>query len=152
MWGHRRGRKAANPEPTEPVIEEAVAVLSGRCVERFTATGRRVPRWAWLNAVAHGDQDDLRAIAAVGRLANSGSWAAAIGRVADEMLEGGRSRDDIARLQAELVVPLELDVLGDRHRLPVRPRDFDRLLAGRLSPPAKPATQEATTDPPGGGA
>ncbi|MBO0732581.1 MAG: hypothetical protein J2P57_25195 [Acidimicrobiaceae bacterium] len=138
VWGHRRGGKAAKPEPTEPVVDEAVALLSGRCVERFTGTGRRVPRWAWLNAVAHAQPEDLQGISAAGRLADPGSWAAAIGRVADELLDAADSPDQVGRLQAELVVPLELDVLADNHRLPVRPRDVDRLLAGRLAPPEPP--------------
>src|SRR4051794_19485182 len=67
MWRRGRAQKRdeeEGPRPVDAVSEECETFLAGRYADHLQAVGRPVPPWAWLNALAHGSDSDLRALAA----------------------------------------------------------------------------------------
>ena len=88
------------------VADECEALLSGRLAEHRRSSGH-APVWTWLNAVAHGDDHDLRRLAAeVGDDVETVTTAA----VARAVLADGRPVD---ALQRDVLVPLELRIAGE---------------------------------------
>jgi hypothetical protein len=92
------------------LVEECEAFLSGTYVELCEARGEPVPVWAWMNLLAHGTEDQLRA--AMIQHPSAGRWRHARGFLAGELLD----RVDAAQLllpefQAGVLVPLELEML-----------------------------------------
>ena len=61
MWfGHRKGgahaKRAQGPiADAAQLVAEAEAFLSGDILSHLQRSGRSIPDWAWLNALAHGD-------------------------------------------------------------------------------------------------
>lgn len=92
------------------------AFLAGHWVEHLSAQGRAVPRWAWLNRVAHADWAGLADLAdnltAAARSGDEGSWAASF--LAAELIEltaGDPNR--IRRAQESVLVAIELGLLEE---------------------------------------
>jgi len=102
---------------TSGLADEAAAFLEGRLLEsqRATGAGGRVPPWLWLNAVAHGDTQVLRALVQPGRPAGGpvGGWRSVRAELARELLDrSGGDAELLADLQRRALVPLE-DSLSD---------------------------------------
>ena len=89
------------------------AFLSGRLAERFSAGVTSVPAWTWTNLLAHGREEELRAelsgSAAPAPDLGERRWRRARAYLAGEVLRESRSSGSLARLQREVLVPLELD-------------------------------------------
>lgn len=97
------------------VADEAAAFLRGELLEELLATGScgRLPPWTWLNAVAHGDVEHLRRIAGSRRTraARIVEWGNARSELASELVElTAGDPAVVARLQREVLVPLEQEV------------------------------------------
>jgi hypothetical protein len=104
------------------LADEVEAFLSGRLVNRLTATRQPMPAWAVLNRLAHADHSDLLRLVegAADWMAHPSSgqayWVAAERFVAAHLLARARTPDDLGRLQRAALVPLEL-VLIERTKI-----------------------------------
>jgi hypothetical protein len=94
------------------VADEAEAFLQGRLLERMLSCGAggQAPGWMWLNAVAHGDPEQVEMLATVcaDKAKPTGGWRGARARLARELLD--RSEGDVAAmllLQQQVLIPLE---------------------------------------------
>lgn len=95
------------------VAEEAESFLQGTYAERCRAGGAidQDAAWVWLNAIAHGPLPRVVELAAQSRSeAGQGlTWSAARALIARDVLESCGSREpDLARLQHDVLIPLEL--------------------------------------------
>lgn len=130
MWR----RRTPEPEPERdpfgsPVADECEAFLAGRLGAYLRETGRLVLPIAWLNRVVHAPPDELDRLALLGA---SGApvprWEGAVGYLARSLLarsaETGRP---VAELQATLLVPLELRLVGDPDAAVLDAADMIRL-------------------------
>jgi hypothetical protein len=105
------------------VGEECDAFLAGDWAEHLAAHGEPVPAWAWLNRVAHGRIDELRALTRTPGWGHAwmDEWDRLQACVADTLFQRARQlSSDVATLQLKVLVPLELMLLGDERvrRLP----------------------------------
>lgn len=90
----------------EMIGDECEAFLAGRWGAELRRTGAPVPRWAWLNQVAHGTPEELmllvRHLAGTLRFLDEERWAA--GFVAAELVGvAARTGRPVAELQRVLV-------------------------------------------------
>lgn len=96
------------------LCRDAEAFLTGRLAERLAGgAASSVPAWAWTNLLAHGTEADLGGAAARvqgGRVHGERRWRQARSYLAAEVLEEARSYGSLARLQSDVLVPLELDL------------------------------------------
>ena len=112
MW---RRRDRAEPPHEEPALEEDLAAecesfLSGAYVERCDSRGEPVPVWAWMNVLAHGTEEELRALVANRPVDDEGHQALAY--VAGELVDLAEDGYfDLETYQREVLMPLELDML-----------------------------------------
>jgi hypothetical protein len=90
---------------------EPEALLVGTYVEFLERKGRPVPRWAWINLLAHGDEEALRRAAGARHrpFLDVNVWRHARGYLAGEVLEAAHRAGSLATIQAAVLVPLELD-------------------------------------------
>ena len=136
MWPKRK----QNREPAHPaglatgVGNECEAFLAGRLAAYLRDTGRPIPPAGWLNQVAHattGELVDLASGDAYG--ARPATWHRAVGYLSRSLLERARETGrPIAQLQRDLLVPLELELIGDTDAVHLDPSDIIRLALARL--------------------
>lgn len=108
-------RNGWSNEPSALIGEECEAFLNGRWVEHLLRLGKPVPRWAWINKVAHADgvelhdlSDDLTAAVHSG---DEFRWAAAF--LAAEMIDLAAGRAALIEdMQQQVLVEVELELLG----------------------------------------
>jgi hypothetical protein len=113
-----RNRKPEPEKPARPpgVGEECDAFLAGDWAEHLAAHGAPVPAWAWLNRVAHGGVDELRALTRAPGWGHAplDEWDRLRACVADTLFQRARQASmDVTGLQLSVLVPLELMLLGD---------------------------------------
>jgi len=97
-------------DPAEELAEECEAYLRGEYVEWCTAHEQPVPTWAWLNLLAQGSEEQLRAETVhhvVGE--EHGARAYVAGEIVD-LIDAGVI--DLTDLQRHELVPLELDLIA----------------------------------------
>lgn len=93
------------------LVAECEAFLDGRYAEMMEEAGVAAPPWSWMNLLAHGTEDEIRLAADDIRRAEG--WRVAQAYVAGEMVDAIDSgRATLRHLQQNILVPLELDVLG----------------------------------------
>jgi hypothetical protein len=94
-----------------PAVE---AVLAGRYVEYLERRGDRVPPWAWTNLLAHGTEEALRRATKSGRRPywEVNVWRRARAFLATEVLDAGIRAGSLLSLQADVLVPLELELIS----------------------------------------
>ncbi len=99
------------------LVAECEAFLSGHLALCLGQQKRLVPAWAWLNALAHGSEDDIAALAAARpEPPGANSWAAplwhqALAFLAHELMyQVARQGRPLAELQRSTLVPLELEL------------------------------------------
>ncbi|HTN80249.1 MAG TPA: hypothetical protein VMK16_11285 [Acidimicrobiales bacterium] len=128
MW--RRHDDAYDVE----LVAECESFLGGAYVERCEARGVSVPAWAWMNVLAHGTEAEIRAAAANRPEHDDGRQALAFvaGELVDLIDDGSL---DLEVFQRDVLVPLELDVLGCPTTATWRPGQLAAGLLGTL--PAK---------------
>jgi hypothetical protein len=121
--------------------DECEAYLRGEWAEFLLASGQGVPRWAWLNRVAHGPEKALRLMhrgpAWWGQ--HEDAWTEFRSPVVELLLkqaeETGRTVEEI---QAGVLVPIELALFArDESRLPADAVLLVRVLAALRDPSAQ---------------
>ena len=106
------GQTAVDPHLVveDALAEECEAFLAGRWADCRRLQDRPLPRWAWLNQAAHADVGRLREAAA--RPADKTSWRGDdIQAVLARAVLAASASGDLARLQREVLVPLELRLM-----------------------------------------
>jgi hypothetical protein len=97
------------------VVNEAAALLRGEADLVLAGLGRPVPVPVKLGVLAHAD---LERLSALGRYRRRGSvrrtWGTLMASVAGELALSCRTPLALANLQAQILVPLELEVLAGR--------------------------------------
>jgi hypothetical protein len=151
MW-HRR--RADGDDPYTPVAEvqaavvaEARAVIEGRVVDKLWAQGRPIPRWAWLNALAHRPAGEVGDLIGVACDQPGDGWADALVDIALDLSQ--TSETEAAKIQAELFVPAELTALAEKTP-PDDPSQLVRAVRRRLANDGHwrpPHTQDSPHDP-----
>lgn len=139
------------------------AFLTGRLADRLEEDGRDVPPWAWMNLVAHGTGDDLRADQAIHGTPDfpTDRWHEVRSLLAVEVLGVAGADSSLAELQHEVLVPLELDlaartevgswrpkqlVLAVEHALDDCRRLRRRARLRELAAPGDPSVRSSGTD------
>jgi hypothetical protein len=94
-----------------PAVE---ALLAGRYVEYLERRGDRVPAWAWTNLLAHGTEEALSRATKSGRRASweLNVWRRARAFLATEVLDAGSRAGSLLSVQAQILVPLELELIS----------------------------------------
>jgi hypothetical protein len=130
MW--RRSRADRDTEkidgPDISLATECEAFLTGRYADHLQALRKVVPDWAWLNALAHGTDADLRALAAEEarwpspRSRTAREWQHAIAFLAAH-LAGlvATGEHTLAELQIATLAPIELDLAALDGWVPATP-------------------------------
>lgn len=101
--------KRMPPEPDVTLTDvsaECEALLAGTLADLLARHGEP-PVWSWINAVAHGNDDRLRALAAGDA---TDVRAATMRTIASAVLAHG---GELPTLQREVLVPLELAQVGE---------------------------------------
>ena len=138
MWrrrkqGHESDGKLAGFDTS--VGDECEAFLSGRLAAYLQDLGQPVPAVGWLNQVVHATPRELSMLAVTGEAhaVQPLAWCRAVGYLARCLLERAReSGRPIEQLQRELLVPLELELIGDSAATDLDPADITRLAMARL--------------------
>lgn len=146
MWKWRRRREAQQGVRDHSLSRETrsgvrlareiEAYLNGSSGEWFTARGREVPAWAYVNQVAHAEPDLLWQLAAweparearlttrPGGRVDRLSWRGAVAVLAGEVLDlGGSEASSIRRIQVDRLQPLE-SALMTRSAYPITPEQL----------------------------
>ena len=127
MW-HRRNRLT----PEAAVVAAAEAILEGRAIEEYRDEGLAVPPWALVNTLAHAPVYRLRALAEAEALYHPRSLDAALSRLAACLLAVGPDPAGVVAVQRELLVQVELIVLGHDERSPAVALGELELMLGAL--------------------
>jgi hypothetical protein len=138
MFWRKRNRDqepaASHPAFGSGVGDECDAYLAGRLAFYLRELGRPVPPVAWLNRVVHATPAELVILANEADDADQPmAWRRTVGYLARTLLE--RSRETgrrIDRLQQELLVPLELELIGDVAAAQLDSAEVVRLTLARL--------------------
>lgn len=132
LWHRRTYNQPFTAETAAAVLAEATAIVEGRTVDLYRAKHRPVPRWAWLNLLAHRPADQLQAVAALTDNPDNDPWAPVADTIAARLITVGPER--AAGLQAGLLVTLELEAL-QRPGWPAKPDHVLGAVQRRLNPP-----------------
>jgi len=104
----------------DELVLECEAFLSGEYAQGLRDGDRDVPAWAWLNALAHGNDRQLAALASEEPRHEPAStpadaWQSAMALLAREVqCRVAEGRQTLAELQRRALVPLELDFASRR--------------------------------------
>ena len=129
-WKHRRHE----PRPGEVLASEAEQFLDGSLLEDAFTSGRDVPAWIWLSAIAHGDERRLARIQNwlsdhQGLRPELNGWGRVLQHLSTRLLETSKDMGcPTSDLQRSLLVPLELAVTI----APVGPATMCRLVNAML--------------------
>jgi hypothetical protein len=137
MWRRRKREDGDDgvPVPETGVGEECEAYLSGRLAAYLQCRDRPVPPVGWLNQVVHGTPNELAFLASC---ANSyaiqpATWRRAVGYLSQMLIERAEETfRPIEQLQQELLVPLELELMGDPTASELDAADVIRITLRRL--------------------
>lgn len=91
------------------MVDDCEAFLLGSYEKHLESQSLPVPVWAWLNVLAHGSADEIRAAADESRV-TTGGWRAARAYLAAELLVAETRGQSLASLQRDVLVPLELQL------------------------------------------
>jgi len=112
MWWRRQAPEEPEDQGTG-MGEECEAWLAGRWAEYRADHGEPVPRWAWLNQVAHAPEPSLRAMARVQDFRDDHWWRLR-GCVAESLLKEAADKGVTAgELQRSVLVPIESALFSD---------------------------------------
>lgn len=123
------------------LVAECEAFLSGHYAQCLANENHPIPTWAWLNALAHGSEDDITALA-VGeptRLGSQGTsvWHQALAFLAQELMSKATRRGcSLADLQRSTLVPIELELASRQAQASVdAPKFVSRVLSALAEHP-----------------
>jgi len=138
MW--RRRKQEPEPERDGDDLDtglgdECEAYLAGRLAAYLEEVGRPVTPAAWLNRVVHASPRELSVLAITGTTytLQPSRWHQAVGYLARSLLERAQETGQpIDHLQRELLVPLELELIGRPDCVLLDPADVIRIALARL--------------------
>ncbi len=138
MWP-LRNRQQGGRTSKHKGVAEVEPFLCGRYARHLINRKRPVPPWAWLNALAHGSSDDIIALTLSEPRRhtpwNSNEWERALAFLALEVINQVTKRDGaLTQLQRSTLVPLELELAGERSHL--TPAQFVLMVLCALDRPA----------------
>ena len=143
MWKRRQPEECIGEDG---LGEECDALLRGEWAEYRQARGEALPRWAWLNRVAHAPEPALRVIARRPDRyeRHVDDWAGMRACVAESLLKQAAEKGvTAAELQQVVLVPIELALFSrDESRLPADPEILIRILSALRHPSAQPRHRE----------
>jgi len=122
---HDRIRSLGHDVDDTDFADECEAFLAGRWAETREDTSRPLPMWAWLNPIAHGNVEQVRALAAA---VNPASGPGRLQAAVAQAVLGAVPGSELRRIQRELLVPLELRLMGS----PASPRQVFELITDAL--------------------
>ncbi len=108
---HWHRRRDVQPTPVSDVVVEATRLLTGRARQAYPPE-RGAPAWAAVNLLAHATAPELRGVAGQRTADQGAGFAAALSYLAAALLSSAPSAGELLEVQRELLVPLELDLLG----------------------------------------
>jgi hypothetical protein len=128
MWrrGNRKDQAAA-----DEVIAEASDLVCGEMSDRYLLDDR-LPPWVIINTLAHSEAVRLRAVAD-DQTAHDGSWQAIASYLAVELLHNSTDTHELARIQRDVLVPLELRLLNRTIPSPRTPAELAALVTSGIS-------------------
>jgi len=100
-------------------VRECDAFLAGTMAVEASRRGQSPLHWHWLNLLAHGSEEQVRALAgerlpAEPTTLHEAKWYAALSFLAGQMLDVvGAGGLTLAELQRSVLVPLELELVLD---------------------------------------
>jgi hypothetical protein len=115
------------------MFAEADAMLQGSYLRFLIQEEQAIPKWAWLNPLAHAPIPKLHHLAEAVVNRTPTDWATVVSLLAANLLKIGSSAEGVYRLQREVPVPLELDWLSGRARTPASPRDLLAIVGTALN-------------------
>jgi hypothetical protein len=128
MW-----RRRNHSENTDSVVLASVRMLEGNAAELFRESGQGVPAWAYLNALAHSQADQLTTLTTAPLFLRPGGWDAVVAYLATELLTIAHGRpDQISVIQRAALVPLELGLLAGEVPEPEIPGQLAELVIDAL--------------------
>ena len=125
-------RRRSRRDPDQPLVDivaEAEAFLNGTYARYMESSNGNVPCWAWLNGIAHGSEDELVTLAGgcSRRVQSAGgrtTWSQMVSFLAADLLTLARAKgQSVARLQHDVLVPLELDLAREGRQRRLGPAD-----------------------------
>jgi hypothetical protein len=125
MEWHRDGdNDKADLTEVDEVIAEAHRLLSGRTFDAQRGCRRR--GWALIGALAHSDRAELKKLAGAGISSHPASaiWDSVLAYLAGEVLDAAPSDPALVQVQRQVLIPLELQLLGADVRGPSSPREL----------------------------
>jgi hypothetical protein len=141
MWAMVRYKERGSIEERE-LADECEVFLSGHYPQYLNESGRSVPEWAWVNILAHGSEEDIRAFATGAPRVCDATWHHALAFLAQEVVsEAARRGADIADLQRTTLVPLELELAASSSQSEMRRA---RVVGSVLSALAELSTKESS--------
>jgi hypothetical protein len=115
------------------MLAEADAMLQGSYLRFLIQEQRPIPKWAWLNPLAHAPVAKLHHLAEAVVNRAPTDWGTAVCLLAGNLLNLGSSAEGVCRLQRDVLVPLELDWLSGRARTPSSPGDLMAIVGSALN-------------------
>jgi hypothetical protein len=120
-------------ESEHGLIAESVQLLAGKSLDQYVDSGRGVPAWARVNALAHSTPERLAAFARRPCPAGGSRWEAVMSFLAGEVLTISHRRpEEIAHIQATVLIPLELALLDGEVAQPASAGELAALVIGAL--------------------
>lgn len=134
MWWRREREPRERRIFDASVGDECEAFLAGQLVAFLRHTGGPVPPVAWLNRLVHATSTELILLAGgAADAVQPAAWWRAVSYLSRSLLE--RARDTgvpVEQLQRELLVPLELELIGDPAAAQIDAADLIRVTLARL--------------------
>lgn len=138
MWRRRKRDRESGGKLTgfdTGVGDECEAFLAGRLAAHLQDLGRPVPAVGWLNQVVHATPRELSMLAVNGEAyaIQPLAWCRAVGYLARCLLERARETGrPIEQLQRDLLLPLELELIGDPGAAALDSAEVTRITMARL--------------------
>ncbi len=129
MW-HTANLKAKAAR--DELAGEAERLLHGEASDAFAGKTGLVPAWVPVNALAHCEPELLQDLAAARHADDPGGWDAMLAYLASEILATSRTIDEVARIQREALVPLELALLSREIQPPHSPAQLAHLIRSSI--------------------
>jgi hypothetical protein len=131
-WRRNRNNHTTLLTEAEEVVREAERLLSGKALDDVPGHRRRA--WALICPLAHSDRDGLQklACARTASLSTRPTWDAVIAYLAGEVLTTAPGDEALVKIQRQVLIPLELKLLGNGIREPTKPRELVTLVLAVL--------------------
>lgn len=141
MWWKKRAPKEPGDQD-RGLGDECEAWLAGTWAEYLSGRGEPVPRWAWLNQVAHASEKAVRAMTRLPAF-NNDEWLRLRGCVAESLIKEAAGKGvTVAELQHSVLLPIECALFHDESLYRFgNPELMVRILAALHHPSAQPGSR-----------